>query len=215
MLLRISTSCVAPEGLGCDVRARSATVTELACSPAPRIPWACAGPTVHLVFTHQRTQVPASAHLSAPATSPLRHEPATTGTSGHFQPLLRGSRASPACSPSGRVRQIASQDTGGGQMTVLFDRQFRAPGAYPRSRRCRWPSQPAWPTWRSPWTAPRSCRAGAAFTPVLAGSQMCHRQTLGCGSPGAYCVHSAFVGDPTSAQSAAYGLAGSYGGFGS
>jgi hypothetical protein len=32
-------------------------------------------------------------------------------------------------------------------------------------------------------------------------------KALGCGSPGAYCVHSACVGGPTSAQSAAYGLA--------
>ena len=73
MLLRISTSCVAPEGLGCDVRARSATVTELACSPAPRIPWACAGPTVHLVFTHQKNTGPRvrpsqhTRHITTPA----------------------------------------------------------------------------------------------------------------------------------------------------
>jgi hypothetical protein len=29
------------------------------------------------------------------------------------------------------------------------------------------------------------CNGRAAFRPVLAGSSMCRRQTLGCGSPGA------------------------------
>src|SRR6516162_626872 len=38
---------------------------------------------------------------------------------------------------------------------------------------------------------------------------MCHRQTVGCGSPGAYRVHSAFAGGPTSAHSAVYGSANS------
>src|SRR5215472_9678873 len=36
---------------------------------------------------------------------------------------------------------------------------------------------------------------------------MRHRQTLGCGSPGAYRAHSAFAGGPASAHSAAYGSA--------
>jgi hypothetical protein len=39
--------------------------------------------------------------------------------------------------------------------------------------------------------------------PVLTGSSLCHPQTLGWGSPGAYCVQFAFVGGPTSAHSAA------------
>ena len=37
---------------------------------------------------------------------------------------------------------------------------------------------------------------------VMAGSATGQPQTLGCGSPGAYCVQSALVGGPTSAHSA-------------
>jgi hypothetical protein len=59
----------------------------------------------------------------------------------------------------------------------------------------------------SPRASPAGGRPGrrprAASGPVLTGSSLCHPQTLGWSSPGAYCLQFAFVGDPTSAHSAA------------
>ncbi len=80
----------------------------------------------------------------------------------------------------------------------------------PPRTRSRWPEAgtrhrpgPGGP----PSSASTSTLPGARFRSVLAGSDPCHPQTRGCVSPGAYCVHSALVGGPTSAHSAAYGSA--------